>query len=852
MKSIPLSVPSRKRVAALVLALLLAPIGAILEEVVSYNAARRAYTAAIDYFEAGERAKARSVFNQVNGYEDSGLYVQYIDGEAYLEQGELASAAITFQTLSGVEFLDSKQLYDYTQGLRAEQTDKPRQAMLMFNRASIRDSITRYASLAARYPQIDISKDELPELAKVNGYAFVAKDGLTPVLAPDMAPLPTPIPSEAERDNGELKIFDVVRTLAFAWGAKGRVWSRIAPTDKDEALGFVDLASLYLMTADDEANYAAALAANPPRTDHYAYVNVNTKLNIRPQTSKSGVVTQADRNKIVQVLESPITGEDGAEWSKVLVGGQQGYAPNEYLRPMTEAEEETYRLSIGVTPAPTVRVTPMPTQRAAAAVVSVGTQPARPPLPSSIPAPSASEEEYDLALWLMSVGFTRYDPLDSLQRAVSLFEKLGGYKSADVYAEYARFLLFIELGAYDVAQTRLDTMYKEGFFAPEKLALTYGEIPVPPADDLYIYLLARNAARSGEDIMYAIALLDGLNALDATERMTLLSLSISEPPNVEDAAMERRPRDTIKKPTRYPELSAEDLALMRALYDAAERGDIPGAATTLANPGFARIFNEVLKGETFLFDGESILPLENGYGLVLRGPDSAFFGAFLNGLPSGAGVAVGVAVGVAGTAYVSVSGNWADGYPMGRTTMRYIQGADDRTVTVNFNGGELASGEAVHTFSEANGWPSLTFTYSVSGGVVQRGSGFKQITTREDDTQRWRVMQESPTSKDGGLRWHLADNGASLSNWVSWYDGVGAHGYEGNTPGSVTYRVKPKATPTPEPTHAPVVVTAPPTQAPRADIGPGTGRCVDGCACGDTCGCGYGNCGSVYHCECWR
>ena len=283
---------AHKKLAAIILVILLIPgIGLLAEIVGSYMNARLTYTTAVSVFESGDHAKAQAVFNQINGYADSGLYVQYVQGEVYLEQAELGSAAIIFQALSGVEFLDAKQLFDYTQGLRAELMDKPRQAMILFNRAGIRDADARYAALAAQHPDIDITKDELPANAKVNGFAFVMANAVAAVPAPGVVPTPTPEPTAApnrskatpEPTTAPFESGEIVRTLAFDWDAKGMIWAQIALPDKEETLGYIALSSLYLMTPADEASYAAALkAAPPPATDHYARLTTND-VNVRPE-----------------------------------------------------------------------------------------------------------------------------------------------------------------------------------------------------------------------------------------------------------------------------------------------------------------------------------------------------------------------------------------------------------------------------------------------------------------------------------------------------------------------------------------------------------------------------------------
>ncbi|GHU66603.1 hypothetical protein FACS1894184_04990 [Clostridia bacterium] len=548
-----------KRILSIILVVILIPLTAILVEIIgSYISAARAYETAVTLFESGDHAQAQPIFQQVNGYADSGMYAQYILGESFLAQNEFTAASITYQALSGAEFLDSQQLFDYTQGLRAQEMGKVREAMILFDRAGIRDSAVRFAALQSANPDIDINKEEIPAHAKENGFAFIAKANVTTASAPWEAS-----PTDGTGSAKPFELWDVVWTLAFDWDASGKLWAKaaLAPIMSDdepgESIGYLPLADLYLMTEADEVSYIAALKSAPPApTDHYAYVTTNT-VNVRPQAKKSGSVAQVNKKDIVEMLQA-VTGDDGAPWTNIITArGLEGFILTQYLQPMTAEEEAAHRSSLGIpataarpriTPIPTAAApapTPMPIARETVVVD-------RPALPDDLTLPDVSEEQFDRALWLLSVGLNTFNQVSSLETAISILETLGDYESAAVYLRYARLLLLIEQGDYDAADAHLASMVEDGFFLKQNLSVIPADaLPIPTANDLHRYILARRDITTAEDAALALSALDGLRILDAADRMIAVSNRLADAPSIEDTVQGIRPRDLVKMPIQY-------------------------------------------------------------------------------------------------------------------------------------------------------------------------------------------------------------------------------------------------------------------------------------------------------------
>jgi len=220
---------------------------------------------------------------------------------------------------------------------------------------------------------------------------------------------------------------------------------------------------------------------------------------------------------------------------------------------LSEEEASVQRAALDTTPKPQLvsrtTATPVP-------VVSDVMLPERLKLPDDIEYPVDAAGKYDTALWYLSVGYMKYEAIPALKKALELFNILGDYGNAKTYAVLAEFLLLIENGQSEAAQIYLNAMSNNGYFEWSNIYATLDEIPIPARDDLYAYLLVRDNDYSDEAVAYSIALLDGLPVFDSPDRMIALSSSLAEPPSLENAIKNIRPRDTITKPS-LPELQVE-------------------------------------------------------------------------------------------------------------------------------------------------------------------------------------------------------------------------------------------------------------------------------------------------------
>ncbi|GHU74439.1 hypothetical protein AGMMS49992_15880 [Clostridia bacterium] len=160
------------------------------EQLEKLNNPQSRYNGAIKFFENGEFDAALMLFSDLDNYQDSKKYTYYIQGMKSLQDDDFDSALSLFGLLSDRKFLNSEQLYIYTEARIEEQNGNWYQSYQLYKKVDVLDSIER---------QYNISKYHSPLLTP--SPVSQAVNTPTPIIISNLAaqqPLPRlPIPVEA-------------------------------------------------------------------------------------------------------------------------------------------------------------------------------------------------------------------------------------------------------------------------------------------------------------------------------------------------------------------------------------------------------------------------------------------------------------------------------------------------------------------------------------------------------------------------------------------------------------------------------------------------------------------------------
>ncbi|GHU78048.1 hypothetical protein AGMMS49992_27680 [Clostridia bacterium] len=529
------------KIIALLLVMVFSPVYAETDLEQDARHAEETYELAVALFQT-DHAGAAAAFEGIDGHKDSKKYVLYYEAEQLLAAGDPAKAITRLQQLKSSSIGDVESLYYYAYGLYAEQNGKYRKAMEFYDIANILDSRDRFLVIQDAYPEIDLSKEELPENAHEGGYAYINVDVVTPI--PDLGEPPDIHAETLYRD-------DIVQIVEFVWDQDRKLWIEVVLPSEDEfqteieSLGLIKAADLEFMSLADEVNYRSYLIKQSSSSKQlYMRVNKNNIYlqSVAGESVKTG--KQLTKQDIVARLDRSTT-PDGKIWIKVrLEDGTIGYIPKDDMEALTEEETAVYRNEKGISDQPRVQITPEPT-KAPDKVTTPIEIPDRPTLPSPEPIPTSKEDRYYHALWLISVGYAKYDnPINALKEAIHIFKDLGNYKNAVKYAEYSELLLLIEENNFNEALDMLEKMYSRGRFDDYKVT----DLPHP--NDLYIYILARKEIYEHTDMAYAQALISMIDIRDSDELAVKLN-EILPVLSYEDALSGTVPGDQYEKPQKY-------------------------------------------------------------------------------------------------------------------------------------------------------------------------------------------------------------------------------------------------------------------------------------------------------------
>lgn len=184
--------------------------------------AKRIYETAlqmIEHGEVGDFVIARALFEECEGYEDSTLYIDYIEGVAALDGEDFTNAIRLLSPLADEDFLDAQVLLSYVRARREEAAGNFIHAILLYRELDIRDSLDRLIALRLAHPDYFPVDSDLPADAVEGSYAFVMEDVL-PVWTK---------PGGGEQ-IGVYTRFTRVRAIAFAY-SEGMLWACVIQPD---------------------------------------------------------------------------------------------------------------------------------------------------------------------------------------------------------------------------------------------------------------------------------------------------------------------------------------------------------------------------------------------------------------------------------------------------------------------------------------------------------------------------------------------------------------------------------------------------------------------------------------------
>ncbi|GHU74580.1 hypothetical protein AGMMS49992_16440 [Clostridia bacterium] len=525
---------------ALILVLMLMPVTTTFaDEDWDLRIAQRNYNNAVrDFHEAKtktDKERNLAVFMGLGNYLQSPEFVIYYQGRQYLENDDLENAYGAFLALG--DFEDAKELRIYVDGRISERSDEISNAISSYKKINILDSSERLDSLRLRYPDLD---DDLPPDAKRNQYIFIASEMTKPIAA---------LGKEPKQEARTLHKNDIVQARDIVRDESGKAWVEIvSPQQNDISLGFIAIDNLRFFTFEDQRNYAHAIdneLAAP--SIHYMRMSNGSVSMFPSESTVEHPLRVFVRPEIVQMLKTPYAIDNQLWVSVEAKNGDRGFILSKDLEPMSEEAEIAYRKELGSIPV--VRITPIPRlTQTPSPVYAAMNRPSYPPIPDAIKTPKEREDRYYFALWLLTVGYTKYDKIKTLETAIEILTNLGRYKNSKIYLDYARLLLSIAKKDFSAALNQLDRLYQNGFFGTNAADL---ELQIPRANDIYIYMLVCEMIENQQDIITALEYLLGLETLDSS----MIAYEISMMLSIEILRFTVAFIDSgsVNKPNRYPE-----------------------------------------------------------------------------------------------------------------------------------------------------------------------------------------------------------------------------------------------------------------------------------------------------------
>lgn len=440
----------------------------------SLSQAEETYTLAVRSFEKGpeEYVAARRLFESIRYYQESIMYLCYIDAVTALTYCDLDTSLAAFRMLGIANFKDADVYYLYTSARRAEQVGQYNDAITLYESIELLDSHDRLLSLRKLVFQMDNPDFELPHTnAKANGYAYVMSDGI-PVY-------------DTPNDRGafaSLPFYQLLQINAFAYDKEGRLYAQTTIRDpqcfinKQQAPKNGYILAYYLHFLSNEEMQVLGLPYRSPLIGgELKWLGTITKRNTTISASPDQVIAlcQVSKGDTLWIVGEVVSAL-GVTYYKVLQPnqGQQnddnafGYVPADHF-----AESPI--------PGPT----PMPLLAPVSSVTSI------PGINAiSIAAP---EQIYNQAFGYFLAGTEK-----ALTEAKRLFLLQREYQNSAIYADYTQILLQAEMGLFDEARKTLADLEDTGYFWCRKANLYKGVAPNEPieiADPAVIlkYLQAR-------------------------------------------------------------------------------------------------------------------------------------------------------------------------------------------------------------------------------------------------------------------------------------------------------------------------------------------------------------------------
>lgn len=488
------------RLLALCLCLLMVPLPSFAADLLSYAAVVAEYESGEALFAQGDLAGAREAFEACQLYGDSQAYVQYIDAVKALQSSQLSSAYPALAVLAKAGFLDADSLLLYVLARNAENGENSAAAMQLYVAAGILDSSERLAGL--------LSSGAMSTVPPLD-----AAEGSNAIVLPEM------VQARYLPDGDLASIYTqlaLVQVEKLVTAENGILWAAVSvgtdgPIEPAEApVVYVPADTLYFMRADEVAPYMEKLAQYENREpgETYAWIT-GQKVNVRREMwPKAYSLAKLSRGEAVLVLSNQV-GDDGKEWYTIRRSdGVEGHVPGQYVDTMTYEEQLDYLASVGQMPAPTARP-PVPSFPLETSPAQVVEHVAPSVNPTSIPftVPARTEDQYDLALYLLQTGSD-----SSLLRAMTMFDILSGELNASAYAEYAQCLFLLEQSDFEEAEKVLSTYTGSRSLSPFAL---------PDRAEMMDYYEARKLEFEGR-FTEAIDLYATLNVYDSTSRAVWL------------------------------------------------------------------------------------------------------------------------------------------------------------------------------------------------------------------------------------------------------------------------------------------------------------------------------------------